>query len=97
MDSLTTRVIDWINEFNNKHDCGGIFPITTMPYGIPKDCDSCPVAQATGWEVHPTDIRNHITGDFYVLPDFVQEWIHAFDEGDYPEYDELQCYVDEYM
>lgn len=88
------QILDWINEQRREYTIGG--PLAALPKGVPGDSCNCVIGRALGTPVVPAMAD---TGDVYLVdhsipldertfievPDYVGDFICAFDRGDIPE------------
>ena len=77
-----TRVLAYVNRIRKKL---GKKPIKRLPKGDKLCYGSCPIARATGCDVHSTWMVNRNTLDETRLPSYIQDWIDRFDSGKHPE------------
>jgi hypothetical protein len=85
-------VLDWVNRARAEYNIGGGEPLDALPMGARHRAGECPIALALGGRgsvmVLPSGICFECVDKWvYPPPEYVQQFIRAFDRGEIPELD----------
>lgn len=84
-------VLDWVNRARAEYHIGGGEPLDALPMGGRDRCHECPIAVALGGYDNVTVLPATISLDRIArtvrTPEYVEQFIRAFDRGEIPELD----------
>lgn len=84
-----------IRKVNKIRDDIGLSPIEDLPQGIKRNAESCPIARAIGGRANHNDLRapyGNYQYRYYRVGLCARWFMRKFDNGKYPELDELKSH-----